>query len=223
VPGESVTRAFPHSGLYAITAGDRPGRSLPDAVASAIRGGAVVIQYRDKTATEVDRERRAASLLGVCRAHGVPLIINDDLALTQRIAADGVHLGGDDGSVAEARRLLGSRTLIGASCYDSLTLALVAEQQGADYVAFGRFFPSRTKPGATLANPATLAEARRLLSVPLVAIGGITPQNGASLLQAGAGLLAVIDAVFGVDDPETAARAFAGLFDSVPDREASPG
>jgi thiamine-phosphate pyrophosphorylase len=199
---------FPTRGLYAITREGYPdAAALAEAVAAAIRGGAAVAQYRAKSAADPLAE--AERLLAVCRAGGVPLIINDDVELAGRIGADGVHLGKDDPNLEKARRILGPDAIIGVSCYDSVERAVQAEAAGAGYVAFGRFFPSRTKPGAPCARLETLAGAKRRLSVPIVAIGGITPENGGPLLEAGAGLLAVIDGVFGAGDPERAARRFA--------------
>lgn len=205
--------AFPPQGLYAITREGYPDpERLGEAVAAAIRGGAVAVQYRAKAAADPLRE--AERLLAVCRAAGVPLIVNDSVDLAARIEADGVHLGRDDVALAEARQRLGPGAIIGVSCYDSLERAIQAAAGGADYVAFGRFFPSRTKPTAPCARLETLHEARRRLAVPIVAIGGITPGNGDSLVRAGAGLLAVIEAVFGEDDPERAARRFRPVFGS---------
>jgi thiamine-phosphate pyrophosphorylase len=131
--------------------------------------------------------------------------------LAQQVAADGVHLGGEDGSVAAARALLGSGKVIGVSCYNRLALARDAVRQGADYVAFGSFFPSMVKPDAVAASPGLLRQARREIAVPLVAIGGITVHNGAQLLEAGANALAVISAVFGASDVQGAARRFSIL------------
>ncbi|MBM4200686.1 MAG: thiamine phosphate synthase, partial [Gammaproteobacteria bacterium] len=179
-------------------------------VRQALQGGASVVQLRDKSPDH--RARRAELLLGICHQHGVPLIINDDIALTGRLEADGVHLGRDDDSIAAARAALPPGTIIGVSCYDSVERAEEAEAEGADYVAFGRFFPSRTKPHAPRASVDTLRAACRRLTVPIVAIGGITAGNAASLVEAGAGLLAVVDAVFGEDEPERAARRFRPLF-----------
>jgi thiamine-phosphate pyrophosphorylase len=202
---------FPARGLYAITREGYGGAAaLAEAVAAAIRGGAAVVQYRAKSAADADAE--AGLLLSVCRAGGVPLIVNDDVDLALRIGADGVHLGQDDADLAEARERLGPGAIIGLSCYDSVERAVAAEAAGADYVAFGRFFPSRSKPGAPRARLETLAEARRRLRVPIVAIGGITADNGAALLEAGAGVLAVIDGVFGAGDPERVARCFRPLW-----------
>lgn len=201
---------FPRTGLYVITREQDSGDTLADAVRKALHGGAAVVQHRQKSPQY--REPDARRVLAICREFGIPLIINDDIELAGRIGADGVHLGRDDRSIAQARAALGSGTIIGVSCYDSLERADAAAAAGADYVAFGRFFPSRTKPLASPAHLATLREARARLKIPIVAIGGITVANGACLLQAGAGLLAVVDGVFGEDDPERAARAFQSLF-----------
>ncbi|CAI8905434.1 thiamine phosphate synthase [Methylocaldum szegediense] len=202
---------FPRSGLYAITREAYPDeQALFDAVAAAIRGGAAVIQYRAKTPRDPLGE--TAGLLAICRAAGVPLIINDDVDLARRIGADGVHLGKEDMSLTEARATLWPDAIVGVSCYDSVDLAIQAETCGASYVAFGRFFPSKTKPDAPCARLETLAEAKSRLRIPIVAIGGITPENGGLLLKAGADLLAVIEAVFGAPDPGVAAAAFLPLF-----------
>jgi thiamine-phosphate pyrophosphorylase len=179
-------------------------------VRAAIRGGARVIQYRAKTAR--DRLTEVHLLQDECHAGRVPLIINDDLDLALAIGADGIHLGRDDCAVDEARERLGAAAIIGVSCYDSVERAVEAEGLGANYVAFGRFFRSKTKPGAPCAALETLSEARTRLHVPIVAIGGITPQNGRTLIAAGADLLAVIDGVFGQRDPEAAARELQMLF-----------
>jgi thiamine-phosphate pyrophosphorylase len=203
--------AFPSSGLYAVTGEHHAApEELALAVRAAIRGGALVIQYRAKTVR--DRLTEARLLRDECRAAGVPLIVNDDVALAQAVGADGVHLGRDDCALDEARRRAGPAAIIGVSCYDSVERALEAAEQGADYVAFGRFFPSKTKPEAACARLETLREAKRRLHIPMVAIGGITPENGASLLAAGADVLAVIEGVFGQPDPEAAARRFQALF-----------
>ncbi len=211
--GSAVACRFPRSGLYAINREQDAGESLEQAVLRAVRGGLAAFQYRRKShPADTASEREAAGLLAICHRHRVPLIVNDDVALAKRIGADGVHVGRHDLSPAEARAVLGQGAIIGVSCYDSVSLAQSAERAGADYVAFGRFFPSRTKPLATPARPDVLTEARRLLAVPIVAIGGINAENGGILLEAGAGLLAVVDAVFGAADPESAVRAFDRLF-----------
>ena len=203
---------LPSRGLYAITREHYPGTAaLAAAVAAAIRGGAAMVQYRAKAAA--DPLAAAERLQAVCRAAGVPLIVNDDLELAWRVGADGVHLGRDDAGPTEARRRLGPAAIIGVSCYDSVELAVRAEEEGADYAAFGRFFPSLTKPGAPLARLETLALAKRRVRIPLAAIGGVAPGNGGPLLEAGADFLAVVEGVFGGDDPEASARRYAPLFE----------
>jgi thiamine-phosphate pyrophosphorylase len=202
---------FPARGLYAITQTD--GKS-PDTVIAeveaAIRGGSAVVQYRDKNpgnALYLARE-----LVKLCHRHEVPLLVNDDLELALQAGADGVHLGKDDGHIREARERLGQEAIIGISCYDSLERALEAQAHGATYAAFGRFFPSGTKPLASPAHPDTLKQAKQALSIPIVAIGGILPENGAALLAAGADLLAVIGGIFD-RDPEVSATAYQRLFE----------
>lgn len=200
-------------GLYAITdASLTPDATLFAAVTAALRGGARVIQYRDKRADRARRHTEAAALNELCRAHAALLIINDDVELAAAVTAAGVHLGRDDPPIAAARKRLGREAIIGVSCYNQLPRAQTAAEHGADYVAFGRFFPSLTKPDAVAATPDLLREARRSLKLPLVAIGGITPENGGLLLAAGADMLAVIHGVFGQPDIEAAARRFAELF-----------
>lgn len=201
------------TGLYAIT--PHPSRCtqpLIPAVEQAIAGGTRVVQYRHKGSGPSGGRGRAEALLQVCRRHRIPLIINDDLELAAAIGADGVHLGRDDADPVAARRRLGADALIGISCYDSLDNARRAQALGADYAAFGRFFPSRSKPQAVQADPALLHRARAELDLPLVAIGGITPENGAALIAAGAHMLAAIDAVFSRPDIRAAASALANLF-----------
>jgi thiamine-phosphate pyrophosphorylase len=207
-----VPLPFPDSGLYVITGAEkRTHDQIVAAVAAAIKGGARVVQYRDKqTGSPKQRLSLARRLLSVCRTAHVPLIINDDIDLAARAGADGVHLGKEDSAIEEARKSLGSEATIGVSCYASPARACRAQAQGATYVAFGRFFPSRSKPHATPADPALLQEAR--LRIPIVAIGGITPENGGELLAAGANLLAVIESVSAAPDPEQAAFAFRPLF-----------
>lgn len=180
-------------------------------IAAAIKGGACVIQYRDKqTGSPQQKLSLARRLLAVCQPAQIPLIVNDDIDLAALIGADGVHLGKEDCSIEEAKERLGSEAIVGISCYASPDQARRAQAHGATYVAFGRFFPSRTKPRATPAEPALLRAVR--LRIPVVAIGGITPENGGELLAAGANLLAVIDSVSGAPDPEQAALAFRPLF-----------
>lgn len=200
-------------GLYAITPDDADDPAqLAAHVHAAILGGARLIQYRDKHADALTKHARASALRDLCRTCGVALIINDDLELAAAIGADGVHLGRDDGDPAEARRRLGPAAILGVSCYADLDRAEAAVRAGASYVAFGRFFPSATKPQASGADPALLGEARARFQVPLVAIGGITPHNGRLLISAGADLLAVVGGLFTAPDITAAARAYTSLF-----------
>ncbi|MGH8072661.1 MAG: thiamine phosphate synthase [Lysobacter sp.] len=199
------------SGLYAITPDEPDSGRLLERVEVVLAAGATWLQYRNKSADASLRAQQARLLQPACARHGVPLIINDDWRLAAAVGADGVHLGKDDGELATARAALGPGAIVGASCYDSLELARNAVAVGADYVAFGAFFPSPTKPDARVANPALLAAAASL-GVPLVAIGGITPDNGASLVDAGADLLAVISGVFDAPDPDAATRAYMSCF-----------
>lgn len=197
-------------GLYLIT--DTTIAPPMPAVAAAIRGGARVVQYRDKTALPQQRYADAAAVRALCKNTGVAFIVNDDVALAQQVDADGVHLGRDDMGLAQARAQLGSRKIIGVSCYDDLARARAAAHARADYVAFGSFFPSPTKPHAVRAPIELLIAARAQLSLPIVAIGGITPENGAALVAAGADALAVITGVLGQEDIEDAARRYTLLF-----------
>ena len=200
---------FNPRGLYAITNGPRI--DLRDAVSAALTGGARVIQYRDKTMDYARRDVEAAMLAKLCATHNVPLIINDDIELAVRCGAAGVHLGADDTSITLARSRLGDDAVIGISCYDSLERARRAVAEGASYVAFGAFHPSLSKPKAPRAHMATLMEAKSL-GVPMVAIGGITPDNAAALIAAGADCVAVITSLFEATDIKAAARQFSQLF-----------
>ena len=199
-------------GLYAITPSEPDTAELLRKVQLALQGGVQVLQYRNKTADDVLRRKQASALRDLTHEFSVPLIINDDVMLAQQVDADGVHLGNADGSVATARARLGSSKLIGVSCYNCLTLAHEAVQQGANYVAFGSFFASTVKPDAPQATLELLMQARREIALPLVAIGGINLQNGAALRQAGADALAVISALFDATDITTAAQKFSKLF-----------
>jgi thiamine-phosphate pyrophosphorylase len=199
-------------GLYAITDGALlPADRLVDAVSHAIAGGASMVQYRDKESPPQLRRAQAIALQTLCEARDVPLIINDDIELALHCGAAGVHLGRDDADLATARARLGPKAIIGVSCYADLERARTAAAAGADYLAFGRFFPSATKPAATPADPALLAAARRELQLPLCAIGGITAANAPQLLAAGADLLAVIHGLFGQPDVREAAARFQAL------------
>lgn len=213
-------------GLYAIADSQwLPAGTMVNAVHAAIKGGARIIQFRDKRTApdeksrhqpvELDsatRARLARELAVVCGQLDVPLIINDDVALAASCGAHGVHLGRHDTDVRRAREMLGSHAIIGVSCYNEIGRARTAAAEGADYVAFGRFFPSRTKPHAATASLDLLKQARREIRIPVIAIGGITPENGGTLLECGADALAVVEGVFGQADIRAAAEKISALF-----------
>lgn len=201
--------SLPAHGLYAIT--DGPRADLFDAAAAALRGGAVVLQYRDKTQDAPRRLAEALRLRALCTAARATFIVNDDVALAHAVGADGVHLGEGDEAIAAARARLGAEAIIGSSCYDSLARARQLAAAGADYLAFGAFHASPTKPVARRADPGLLAAAKPL-GLPLVAIGGITRDNARALIDAGADFVAVISGVFARTDIESAARDYAILF-----------
>lgn len=205
-----TTKPLP-SGLYAITDQRLPADKLLEITEAILRGGARTVQFRYK-GDDPARQAVAERLLLLCSHYNALFIINDDVALAKAIGADGVHLGRDDMTPAAARAELGPESIIGVSCYNQLDLARRAVAQGADYVAFGSFFPSPTKPDAVRAEPDLLRQAQSL-EVPVVAIGGITPENGAALIAAGADALAVITGVYGADDPQAAASDYSKLFE----------
>lgn len=210
-PAHQLTpMTFPSSGIYAITqTSDKTAEQIIYEVDLALKAGVSVLQYRDKqTDTPL---YLAGALKELCLSYNIPLIINDNLILAKKIGAQGVHIGKDDGQISYARTYLGKHAIIGVSCYDSIDLALAAEQQSADYIAFGRFFPSSSKPLAEQAQLETLRQARMAIKVPVVAIGGILPVNGAQLLEAGADLLAVIGGIF-TSDPYQSTLAYHNLF-----------
>jgi len=200
-------------GLYAITdSGLIEDGQLVSAVKAAISGGARLIQFRDKSRPSAARTQRAANVQAVCTERSVALIINDDIELCQQTGAAGVHLGADDCKLETAREQLGSTALIGISCYNQLDLAISAEQHGADYIAFGSFYSSGIKPDAVRADTELLERAQQCLSIPIVAIGGITRANARPLIDAGADMVAVISGVFGADDIQAAALGFSRLY-----------
>lgn len=209
----------PWRGVYAITSAALCADSgqLITYCEAALRGGIRALQYRDKNNPPVVRRRLATVLAGLCRHFRTPLIINDDVELAAQTGAAGVHLGVTDGSITAARARLGPAAVIGASCGHDLQRAQAALQEGASYVAFGRFFPSRTKPDAPLAPLELLPAARRQLQAPICAIGGIHPDNGAALVAAGADLLAAVEGVFDHADASqvtAAVQRYRALFDS---------
>lgn len=199
-------------GLYAITPEEPDTARLCTGLAAALRGGAAIVQYRNKLLPAPQRRAQAEALLALCRQYAVPLIVNDDLELACAIDADGVHLGRTDGDLAQARTRLRPGKLLGASCYDRFELAQQAVAHGADHVAFGSVFASATKPGNVRASLELFGRARAELGVPSVAIGGITPENASALIAAGADALAVISALFDASDVATQAQRFKQLF-----------
>lgn len=204
------------AGLYAITPDLADTNELRRRVQAALRGGAQVIQYRNKAASSELRAEQARMLQMVCAESGVPLIINDHAALAAEIGAAGLHLGSADGPLAAVRAAMGPDRLLGSSCYDRIELAQTAIAAGADHLAFGSFFPSTVKPGAVRPPVDLLTRAKARFDVPVVAIGGITLENAPQLIAAGADAIAVISAVFSAPDVEKAAHAFQSLFKKSP-------
>jgi thiamine-phosphate pyrophosphorylase len=206
--------SFNISGLYAVTPNTLDTELLCHSVEAALRGGASLVQYRNKAADTMLRLRQASALLALCRSFSVPLIINDHLDLCAQIDADGLHLGASDCDLGAARRLLGADRIIGASCYNQLDLALKAEVGGASYVAFGACFGSETKPEAASASLNLFQQAKQKIAIPMVAIGGITLQNAPLAIAAGADAIAVIASLFDAMDITSASQQFTQLFSS---------
>ncbi|HEY0562753.1 MAG TPA: thiamine phosphate synthase [Methylophilus sp.] len=200
-------------GLYAVTPDSLEVELLCKQVQQALEGGAKLVQYRNKHADKQLLLTQSTALLALCHSYGVPLIINDHLDLCAQINADGLHLGATDCDLGAARRLLGPDKIIGASCYNRLDLALQAQAAGASYAAFGACFPSETKPNAVKAPLSLLQQAKLELSIPIVAIGGITLDNAPSVLAAGADALAVVTDLFLDDDILGTSQRYAELFD----------
>jgi len=195
-------------GLYGITDPQLiADQNLYDTVSQAIDGGLAILQYRNKVASQPIMYQQAEVLKKLCEANQVLFFVNDSLELAKSIDADGVHIGKHDGAIAAARKALGENAIIGVSCYNQLENALAAEQAGADYIAFGRFFGSQTKPEAIQAYPELIVAAKDKISLPIVAIGGISIDNADILLQAGADSLAVIHGIFGQVDVYAACQA----------------
>lgn len=201
-------------GLYAITPDWNDTARLLAATEAILLGGCRIVQYRNKAASPCHRDEQAVALRGLTRRHDALLIVNDDLDLALTAEADGVHLGAEDGDLASARTRLGPDRILGASCYQSTVTADFAARAGADYVAFGSFFPSPTKPHAGRAGLGLIGTTKRSWNGPVCAIGGITQENAPALVAAGADLLAVISAVYNSEDPERASRALSQLFET---------
>ena len=199
-------------GLYLVTPDWDDTDRLLQVTEQALLGGAVMLQYRHKTADASLRLVQATALLELCRRHAVPLVINDYPDLCMALDADGVHVGGTDASVAQIRSQLGADKIVGASCYGDLQLAQAAHQSGASYVAFGGFYPSRVKKYPVTTSPDIIRQSRATIDLPIVVIGGMTADNSRPLVQQGADLVAAISSVFSAPDPRLAAQQIATLF-----------
>jgi thiamine-phosphate pyrophosphorylase len=202
------------AGLYGITDASLlpTTSSLMSAVEAALQGGMNILQYRDKTLPLSEKRHQARLLRQLCTDYQALLIINDDVELALDVDADGVHLGKSDSDIQLARQRLGTDSIIGGSCYNRLELAVEAERAGFDYVAFGRFFPSLTKPEAVQADPQMLQQAREQLSIPICAIGGIKLDNAEQLVRQGIDMIAVINDLFSASDIRQRAQDFCNLF-----------
>lgn len=199
-------------GLYIVTPDWDDTQKLLEFTEQALLGGAALVQYRHKTADAALRREQAECLLDLCRSYRRPLVINDYVELCLALDADGVHVGGTDASVAEVRKALGADKIVGASCYGDLQMAHDAHQAGASYVAFGGFYPSRVKKYPVTTQVAIIPQSKAAIPLPVVVIGGMTDDNAAPLVAAGADMVAVISNVYLAGDPQAAARRFVALF-----------
>ena len=210
-----MTERFPARalrGLYAVTPEEPDTGRLLARAQAVLAGRPALLQYRNKGADAGLRREQAQALRDACRVAGVPFIVNDDLALALEIDADGAHLGREDGPPAEARAALGAQRILGLTCYADWSRATEGAAVGADYIAFGAMFPSTTKPHAPPAPFALIERAKRELGLPVAAIGGITLDNAAQVIAAGAELIAVVSDVFSAPDPAARALAYRALF-----------
>ena len=201
---------FSTSRIYAVTPDIADTDFLIASVKAALAGGVGMLQYRNKTANAALQHTQVSALLPLCRAANVPLIINDNVDLCLQLDADGVHLGADDGNIAEVRQKIGGK-ILGESCYNQLDLAIAAEKAGASYVAFGACFSSITKPHAPVADLNLFAQSKQKIQIPLVAIGGITHLNVHLIKQADA--VAIINAIFAAANITKATQQFNCLFE----------
>ncbi len=199
-------------GLYAVTPDEPDTDVLLAKVEAALQGGISVLQYRNKKAGHQLLTQQARAILPLCQQYKVPLIINDSVKLCLTLGADGVHIGADDGNLNEIRTRLGPNKILGASCYNRLDLALSAQQAGANYVAFGACFASSTKPNAPVASLDLFKLAQVQLTIPSVAIGGITLTNASQAIKAGASSIAVINAIFNATDVKLTTQQFRQIF-----------
>lgn len=200
------------NGLYIVTPDWDDTERLLSVSEQALQGGATLLQYRHKTAGPELRRTQAIALQALCRRYARPFIINDYVELCMELNADGIHVGGTDASIAAVRAAVGPDKIVGASCYGSLQLARDAHLAGASYVAYGGFYPSRVKKYPLTTSIDILAQSKAEIPLPSVVIGGMTQQNSAPLVAAGADMVAAISSVYLADDPQAAARAFADLF-----------
>lgn len=199
-------------GLYVVTPDWDDTQKLVDTTEAAIRGGASLVQYRHKTASDALRLTQAKALQAVCREYGVSFIVNDFVELAADIDADGVHVGGTDMAVAKARAIIGPDKIVGSSCYGELERAVTAEKEGASYAAFGGFYPSRVKKYAVTTSPDIIAQAKDSIHIPVVVIGGMTPDNIAPLIAQGADMVAAVSGVYMQEDVAEAAGHFLDYF-----------
>ncbi|BEV13622.1 thiamine phosphate synthase [Herbaspirillum sp. DW155] len=199
-------------GLYIVTPDWDDLSQLMAATELALKNGAALVQYRHKSASAGQRLAQASALLALCHQYDVPLIINDHVDLCLEIGADGVHVGGTDASIAEVRKAVGPDRIVGASCYGTLELAHAAHRDGASYVAFGGFYPSRVKKYDFRTAPEIIAQSKREIPLPVVVIGGITLENAPPLVEQGADMVAVISSVYLVPVAERKTRELADLY-----------
>lgn len=200
-------------GLYAITdAKFMPPEIFTEKARKTLQGGASIIQYRDKSNDKIKRLQQASALKNLCEEYNAIFIVNDDYQLAIDTNADGIHIGMNDISLNDARNKVGKNKIIGVSCYNQFELAQQAEKDGADYIAFGSFFSSPTKPDAKPAHIDLLIQAKKQLHLPVCAIGGIDIHNAPSLISTGTDMLAVISHIFNTDDIVSASTQFTNLF-----------
>ena len=200
-------------GLYAIT--DQQlitEENFRASIEATLQGGTRIIQYRDKSDKQNKRLQQASLLRALCHQYHAICIINDDIELARAVNAHGVHLGKDDLSLTMARQMLGENAIIGVSCYNDLDRAMAAENNKADYVAFGAIFSSTTKPEANVAGLDIITKAKQQLSIPICTIGGITQENIQQVIQQGADMAAVISGIFSAENIKQSTAALSQFF-----------
>ncbi len=208
-----LVKGFCLHGLYGITPNNLSNEILIERIELALLHGLKILQYRNKGKDVRNQVKQASAIKILCQKYNVPLIINDNVDIALEVNAEGLHIGKDDVSLNIAREKLGDDVLIGVSCYGNLKLAEESIKLGADYVAFGSFFKSLTKPDAPTIDENILQMAREKLRCPIVAIGGITPENGLKLVKNGADMLAVINTLFSTHSYKEGAKKMAQLFE----------